>query len=223
MTMPIPFSPQSRIDANNNAIDFIARARNELTAFGAELDFDSDCWDITAHSLKKGDRRARMGRMRLNFGVVPDEPGLHRSAALRTFAKAYVRSQVAHLRFTTLQRTITAFEVLGKAMNKIGTGTIAECDAACFDVAVDELVKQATAVIADGVGPCLGQIARFIDRSLMCIYPLSRWKYRKQLRCQIGRVGEPSRRGGRNECLIPRPSMHSHRLTGSRPTRAMSW
>lgn len=190
MTASVPFRSRSHIDAEANAKTFIDHARNELTAFGADIDFESDCWDITAHGLAKGDRRVRMGRIRLFFDKVPDRQGHDARVSLRAFAKAYARSETAHLSSSVVLRTVKAFEALGAAMEKMGINSLADCDAACFDTAVSELVAEGTAATTDANGPRLGQIARFLDRNMLCIHPIGRWKYIKQRRSQSGRVGE---------------------------------
>jgi hypothetical protein len=190
MSAVASFKLRSRIDADAKVEAFILNARNGLAAFGADIDFDSDCWDITSHSFAKGDRRVRAGRVHLFFDKVPDGKRAGPAYNLRMFAKAYVRSQTAHLSASVVLRAVKAFEALGAAMEKIGIDFLADCDAACFDAAVSYLVADGTALTTDATGPRLGQIARFLDRNMLCIHPIGRWRYIKQRRSQSGRVGD---------------------------------
>lgn len=106
------------------------------------------------------------------------------------FAKAYVRSQTAHLSSTVVVRAVKAFEAIGTAMEKAGIDSLADCDRACFDAAVSELIANGAVATTDAVGPRLGQIARFLDRNLMCVHPIARWRYPKQRASTNGRVGD---------------------------------
>ncbi len=44
----IPFEPLSKLTAEKNLAAFIVRARIDLVAYGTDLDFESNCWDVTA-------------------------------------------------------------------------------------------------------------------------------------------------------------------------------
>lgn len=44
MTTVTRLKPRALRDAQAKLDAFIANARNELTAFGKDLEFDSDCW-----------------------------------------------------------------------------------------------------------------------------------------------------------------------------------
>ena len=43
------FVPKAEKGAQENLKQFIGLCRNELTAYGRDLDFDVDEWDISAH------------------------------------------------------------------------------------------------------------------------------------------------------------------------------
>ena len=62
------FVPKAEKGAQENLKQFIGLCRNELTAYGRDLDFDVDEWDISAHVQLKG-----MGnkRTRLRFYTQP--------------------------------------------------------------------------------------------------------------------------------------------------------
>ena len=96
MTTVTRLKPRALRDAQAKLDAFIANARNELTAFGKDLEFDSDCWDVTEHYLAQGDRRAKQARVRFFFIKVPGAcapraprgPGSHRPAWVRPTMRA---------------------------------------------------------------------------------------------------------------------------------------
>jgi hypothetical protein len=47
MRTAIPLVPRWKSDAERNLAAFISRARDATTAFGAALNFDADCWNVT--------------------------------------------------------------------------------------------------------------------------------------------------------------------------------
>jgi hypothetical protein len=91
MSRLIVFVPKAELDANGNLRGFIDACRTQLTAFGANLPFSSDVWDITdSLSLKgHGNKRQRLifSKHCPNKTETPklmDEP-------FRSFSKAYLR------------------------------------------------------------------------------------------------------------------------------------
>ncbi|MCG7400579.1 integrase [Caballeronia zhejiangensis] len=184
------FEPLSKASAEQNLAAYIAHARNEVVAFGVDLDFGLDCWDVTAHCRSSGERRANHGTIRLYFSRKQKDGGQPLSDRVRDFAKAYVRSEVACLSSIAQQRAIEAFRALDLALDALGLPSICDCDATTFDSAVALLLPHVGAATMDAVGPRLGQIARFMDERGLCRYPLGSWRYQKQRACTYGRVGE---------------------------------
>jgi hypothetical protein len=86
----IHFVPRSDIAAAENVKAFVSLARDTLTAFGQDLRFDDDIWDITAAAATRG----LPYRTRVSFNVLSDpddnSPALMRQP-FRQFAKACVR------------------------------------------------------------------------------------------------------------------------------------
>ena len=54
MSNVIPFVPRSEVSAKENLEHFVEHARTKLTMYGANLDFDSNIWDITDSVDLKG-------------------------------------------------------------------------------------------------------------------------------------------------------------------------
>jgi len=94
--MPVEILPSARLrDAQVNLEALIERARNEVTAFGRDLDFDAPTWDVTDHAMIRASD-ARQGK-KLYFTT--HEGGTFKSMDGRTpltepfgsFVKALVR------------------------------------------------------------------------------------------------------------------------------------
>ncbi|GAA4258521.1 hypothetical protein GBZ26_11355 [Azospirillum formosense] len=96
--MPVEVLPSGRLrDARANLEAVIDRARNEVTAFGRDLDFDAPVWDVTEHSTV----RASNARQRNMLYFTTYEGGTSKSMNGRTpltepfasFVKALVRQR----------------------------------------------------------------------------------------------------------------------------------
>ena len=70
------FVPKAEKGAQENLKQFIGLCRNELTAYGRDLDFDVDEWDISAHVQLKGMGNKRT-RLRFYNSALPNaaDPG----------------------------------------------------------------------------------------------------------------------------------------------------
>lgn len=64
MSKVISFKPRRELDAQANLDAFISFARDELTAFGADLVFDDVVWDLTETCARKGQGN---NRVRITF------------------------------------------------------------------------------------------------------------------------------------------------------------
>lgn len=186
----IPFEPLSKLTAEKNLAAFIVRARTDLVAYGTDLDFESNCWDVTAQQLANGDRSTKQGKIRLFFSKKLKDGGEPMSDRVRSFAKAYVRSETARFSTSAQRRAVDAFRALDAALDTLGIESVCDCDGTTFDNAVALLLPQVDAGTIDAIGPRLGQIARFMDENGFCRYPLGSWKYQKQRSCTFGRVGK---------------------------------
>jgi hypothetical protein len=86
----VHFTPRSELDADANLHGFIAVCRDELTAFGGDLRFDDDVWDVT----KALQIKAKNGASRLVFSTwntVNDRIPTTMPEPFLSFAKGYMR------------------------------------------------------------------------------------------------------------------------------------
>jgi hypothetical protein len=112
------FKPKSERDAEANLCDLIAFAKNELTTFGADLDFESDDWDVTAHANLKG----RNTRLCLRFTDFPSSRGMKDGTPMpepfKSFAKAYLRNFHALSQANVDSHLIAALRALAQALQE---------------------------------------------------------------------------------------------------------
>lgn len=113
------FRPKSERDAETNLQDFIAFGKDELTTFGADLDFESDRWDVTEQAHLK----ARNCSLRLLFTGFPSGQGQKDGSPMpepfKSFAKAYLRNVHAVNEAKVDSHTIAALRALAQALQEV--------------------------------------------------------------------------------------------------------
>ncbi len=91
MAEVIHFTPRSELEAGANVRDFIEVCRTKLTAFGADLCFDDNVWDVTEALGLKRSKRERI--VFSTWGSVNATNPIPLSEPFLSFAKAYLRYQ----------------------------------------------------------------------------------------------------------------------------------
>lgn len=115
----IHFTPRAELDAEANLQGFIDACRTQLTAFGPQLRFDDNVWDVTDTVKLKGKNHA----IRLVFSTwetVNDKVPASMPEPFLSFAKAYLRYQQALRPVVSLSNRLTALRALGAALYEIG-------------------------------------------------------------------------------------------------------
>ena len=117
----IHFTSRAELDAEENLRDFVDVCRNQLTAYGAQLQFDENVWDIT----EALDLKAKNHAYRLVFSTwdtVNDKEPSTMAEPFLSFAKAYLRYQHA-IRPTKVGPSyrLAALRALESALSENGT------------------------------------------------------------------------------------------------------
>jgi hypothetical protein len=111
----VVFKPRAGQAAEDNLRDFITLSRESLTAFGSELVFDADSWDVTSFVRLK--RRNSCSSIR--FHGFSNGRGQKDSCCLpqpyKDFAKAYCRYDYALCAHTTVSSRLAALRSLAVA------------------------------------------------------------------------------------------------------------
>ncbi|WP_431290960.1 hypothetical protein [Burkholderia cepacia] len=189
MSKVIPLVPRVKVDAESNLKAFVARARNKLTTFGANLDFDADRWNLTDYYLSRGDRSAKTSSIWLNFKQRKATDKQSLCPQILDFSKAYVRNECYHTSSSDAKRCVTAFRALDAAIREYGIKSLVDCDAGTFNRA-SEFIRAWSKIGEDrSAGLKLAVIARFMDEHGLVYAPLHNWKYIPLSRQTSGRIG----------------------------------
>lgn len=187
MGVVIPLVPRAKTDAEGNLAKFIAYCRNDLTAFGPDIDFDADEWDVTDYYSKQGHRNSKVGGITIHFTQRKKAGATPFCSQLSSFAKAYVRSQLPGHNSASFTRAIAAFRALDTAMRENNILSLSDADASVFNKASQ--VLQIEKSDDSGAGAVLGKIARFLDEKDFVYAPLHNWRHIKARKDSTGRVG----------------------------------
>ena len=175
----IPFIPKADRTAKQNRMEFIRFCREDLTTFGADLDFNAHVWDVSDYYIKRG----RPGRIRIQFTLC--STGAGRSIGipfpdpLGAFAKAYTRYCASRKRAVGAPGyPITAFRMLALALSEKGLGPdVGLIDAHVLNHAVHLIAARYSSATGAGIGSVLAEIANFLRTNHLsdCI-PVA-WKH----------------------------------------------
>ena len=146
MSNVVQFVPRTRLTAEENCAAFVKLCRDEVKAFGSDLPFDSDAWEVSESVSVKGQKHA----VRLRFAHW-DNTSIRKILKPMTepycsFAKAYLRYRHAWHPRSGYTTSLIALRALGKALEDV-TGA---CRATDIDA---HILNRATKLLADKLSP----------------------------------------------------------------------
>jgi hypothetical protein len=146
------FVPRARLDARENLSDFILFCRNELTVFGASLDWDANYWPESGVTFGNLDNKGRL----LQGNLVMQHPFLE-------FAKAYHRYKQG-MRPAKSKIEMRALKCLERALVKAKKPiSIESINLRIFDSAAGICKVAYTDGLAYRAGRELERIAKFLE------------------------------------------------------------
>ena len=146
------FSPRHELDARKNLEDFILFARDELTTFGFDLDWDKNYWPTAGVAFGNLDQKSR----KLDPGKVMRAPFL-------AFAKAYLRYQQS-IKPTKNKQEMPALKCLERALIVTNdVPALKDMNAAVLDLAATLAREQFFPGQAYHAGRQLERLARFVS------------------------------------------------------------
>lgn len=174
MSSIIHFKPKAQLDAIANVEEFIRLCRDELTVFGAELDWDRHAWPRVCNFTKIGTRTGKLKDDNLlEEEIIP-------------FAKAYVRYGQG-LNPTDVKSEIKAIRCIEPALIKVkGVADITLTDM----VVLDEAINVARANLrgtAYHAGNALEKLVVFLNDKMMVSNPFT-WKNPLRTSCNTHRT-----------------------------------
>ena len=161
----IVFKPKAEIDAEANVAAFIQLCRSQLTIFGAELDFESDAWDVT----KALALRARgKGRQRARFTQLSDEDETM-VEPFRSFSKAYFRYMFGLRPTKAIGMRLIALRAVASTAEEVGLSSVAGIDASTFNRSAQLVGAKYKEATAYRIGQQLELLAGFLDAHRICL------------------------------------------------------
>jgi hypothetical protein len=173
------FVPKAERAADGNRKEFVRFCREDLTTFGAALDFDAARWDASDHYRRRGSP----GRTILNFTQITTVRSWHVGPPLPeplgAFAKAYIRYGASQQRRLAVpSREIQAFRLLALALGEKGLRSdIGLVDAHVLDHAVKLATERFGKMTAGLAGAKLAKIAEFLRTKRLSDRIPIRWKH----------------------------------------------
>lgn len=189
MSELVLFKSRREIGAIENLAAFIAMARDELTIFGADLQFEEMAWDLTKYIPLK----AKKGALRAVFSsweTANENAPSPMAASFSSFAKAYFRYQHGLKPTKSIGMRIAAIRALGAACQERGGCSPASADGTVFNRAAQLIGEKFTDTTAYRTGSQLEMLAEFMDVNRLVAVPLQWRNPIPRPRESSGRVGK---------------------------------
>ena len=160
------FVPRAHLTAADNLSAFVEACRNQLTVFGADLDFDADVWDVTEAS----NRRASSNAERISFCTLATTGRSRRREPLaepyKSFAKAYIRYQQGLRPTKNVAHRFAAHRVIEQTLRETQAGDVLDptsINADLLNRAAELAKRRFKTATAYRVGVNIELIAQFLD------------------------------------------------------------
>jgi hypothetical protein len=183
------FCPRSDLTIDENLQGFIQSAREDLQIFGADLDFDTNVWDLTDFlDIKgRGNKRIRINFFALSNGDLPEtilqEPFL-------SFAKAYYRYMHGLRPKKFVMGRLYALKALAQALeSEAKYVSVRLVNGHVFDKAAEILRIKFSEGLAYRLGGDLEQLANFLAENNLTKVPV-RWRNTLRRPSDAQRVGK---------------------------------
>jgi hypothetical protein len=155
----IIFRPKAEIDAEDNVAAFIELCREKLTIFGADLDFESDSWDVTKALALRARGKSRQ-RARFTQLSAEDES---MAEPFRSFIKAYFRYMFGLRPAKAIGMRLIALRAVAASADEVGLSSVAGIDASTFNRAAQLVAEKYEDATAYRIGQQLELLAAFLD------------------------------------------------------------
>lgn len=181
------FKPNAGVRAETNLRDFIALCKNDLTAFGADLPWESNSWDLTSFLGIKSKRSASRAVFS-TWATAKDASPTSMQEPMLSFCKGYFRYQHAMRPTKSIGSRLAAERALDAALAEAARPPWL-ADITTFARASQMIQGHFSPGAAYRVGGQLEMIAAFMDTNGLVDVPL-------QWRCPIRRPDDDRIRVG---------------------------
>lgn len=171
----IQFVPEAQYHASKSLTKFVDMCRNQLTIFGADLDWDSDAWDVTLEMAKRS-RKGRIALVWTNHDTSKQGMGAIMSQPFLDFAKAYMRYQHSLKPTKSIGLRLSAIRALERALvEQHESPKVEKADAAVFNRAAQLIREKFEASTSNKIGSQLEMIASFLRENRLTATPFE-WR-----------------------------------------------
>jgi hypothetical protein len=185
----VRFKPRGVVDAEDRVKRFIDVCRNELTAFGTDLAFEADRWDVSETVQLKA-RGSNGHAVFSNWAAGRSAQKAMMAEPFCSFAKAYFRYQHGLKPILSIATRLAALRALEAALTENGeAGNPTKVDAGVLNRAAQLIRERFLTATAYGVGAELEFLAEFISERRLTIMPLQ-WRNplrQPERRMRVGR------------------------------------
>jgi hypothetical protein len=176
MSDVILFRPKAELDAAGNLAGFVESCRDGLTVFGADLDFDTNVWDVTESLGMKGMGRERERIVFSRLETAADKSPIWMADQFRPFAKAYMRYMHGFRPTKSVGFRLAALRALEAALTESGLSPDpVRTDALVLNRAAQMIVDRYSEAAAYRIGGQLEMIAEFLTDNRLTVVP-TRWR-----------------------------------------------
>ncbi|MBN2866767.1 MAG: integrase [Thiotrichales bacterium] len=159
------FTPKKELDAARNLNEFISLCKNQLTVFGADLNWDDWAWAKAANFTKGGIK---------SQGVNPDSDLL--ASEFMDFAKSYFRYQQGH-KPTDAKNELRALRSVEKALlNRHGLADVSKISISVLDEAAVIARQFYVKTAAYHAGREIERLAKFVSDKNLVPEKLDSWR-----------------------------------------------
>lgn len=192
----VQFTPKAELAAEQNLAAFVLQCRDSLTAFGADLPFDDDVWDVSEYIKKKGRKLA----VRIVFSSMEASRAKKRTPTMapgfQAFAKAYFRYMYA-LRPTYDFFQLIALRLVDAALSESGhAGCVTAITHDTLNRAVGLALERYSHSAAPKIAGRIEHLAAFLLESQL-VEMKTKWvkpiKKARELNLRVGKAGDAAR------------------------------
>jgi hypothetical protein len=186
----ILFQPKAELDAAANLAGFVESCRNDLTVFGANLDFDANAWDITETVQRKGTGNKRERLVFSTLETVNDKPPKWMADEFLPFAKAFMRYMHGLRPSVSIGLRLAALRALESALSEGGLPpNPTKTDASILNRAAQIIVGRHSKTSAYHIGRELEMISKFLSNNQLTTIRI-RWRNPIKRALDTVRVGK---------------------------------
>ncbi len=174
----LPYCPPAEGDPARVLHLFEQHARNEVSAFGKELDYDGMAWEVSRFVRTRSARPTKGGHLSLIFCKRRQHrwsPEVPLGPAVGGLARAFLRTKQGYS-IATLEQDLAAFRLIDEAMEGLGVDEVGGINLGVLSRAMDVACREYAAVTSGNLGRALASIGLFLTRNGMVQAPLDRWR-----------------------------------------------